>query len=128
MISSYPPFFSPFPQGFLVRVIPAHPHINLPLREETILLMQRASLYFTVGLRLLYGFVPLAFYMATGPLAMLISTVLLLISLILLDTVPARQVDNLLRVSTVTSMDLLRQQEPVEEQPSKWKLLGGHWP
>lgn len=43
--------------------------------------------------------------MATGPLAMLIATTLLLIWLILLDTVPARQVTNLLRVSTAVSME-----------------------
>lgn len=91
--------------SFLIRVIPNHPAINLPLREETILLMQRASLYFTVGLRMLYAFVPLAFYMATGPTAFLVATALVLVALLALDTVPARQVDHLLRASTMANIE-----------------------
>lgn len=31
---------------FLIRVVPAHPHINLPLRDETIILTNRCVLFF----------------------------------------------------------------------------------
>ena len=96
-----------YAQGFLIRVVPTHPHINLPLRDETILLMQRASLYFTLGLRLLYGTVPLLFYAATGPLSLLIATFILILCLFFLDTVPARQVSHLLRTSTMTTVDAM---------------------
>lgn len=65
----------------------------------------RASLFFTCGLRLLYGFVPLAFYMGLGPTALLISTVLVVVALLLLDTVPARQVKHLIRASTQATND-----------------------
>lgn len=76
--------------GYLIRVVPSNPSINLPLKDDTVILMQRASLYFTIGLRLLYMFVPLSFYMTLGTLALLITTLVLLVALFLLDEEPGR--------------------------------------
>jgi len=86
--------------GFLIRIVPSHRNLHLPLMDETIVLMQRTSLYFTLGLRLMYSFVPLVFYMALGATALLISTCLLMLALFFLDTVPKRHMKRLLRART----------------------------
>lgn len=85
--------------GFLIRVVPENLNTSLPLKDATIVLVQRASLFFALGLRFLYAFVPLSFYMSLGSLAFLISTVLLLVALIMTDVVPAGNARALLRQS-----------------------------
>jgi len=83
--------------GFLFRVVPENLNSSIPLRDATIVLTQRVSLYFALGLRFLYAFVPLAFYMTLGSLALVISTGILLIALLLLDVIPSGPSEALLR-------------------------------
>ena len=75
--------------GFLIRVVPENLNTRLPLRDATIVLTQRTTLFFSLGIRFLFGFVPLAFYMTLGTLALLISTVLLLLVMLFLDVIPS---------------------------------------
>lgn len=83
--------------GFMFRVVPEHLNTSIPLRDATIVLTQRVSLYFALGLRFLYAFVPLAFYMTLGSIALVISTGILLFALLLLDVIPAGPSKALLR-------------------------------
>jgi hypothetical protein len=85
--------------GFLIRIVPENLNTTLPFREATIVLTQRATLFFSLGIRFLFGFVPLAFYMTLGCLALLISTILLLVVMLFLDVIPSSESRRLLRSS-----------------------------
>lgn len=91
--------------GFLIRIVPVNMNVSIPLRDATFVLTQRMSLYFALGLRFLYAFVPLMFYMTLGALALAISTGLLLIALLLLDIIPAGHTQKLLRETDESLME-----------------------
>ena len=75
--------------GFLIRVVPdsAASNSNVPFRQFTVVLTQRMNFQFSIGVRMLFAFVPLTFYAMLGTLALLISTVVLLCLMIYLDVV-----------------------------------------
>jgi hypothetical protein len=102
--------------GFLVRVVPENVNIKIPFREGmhvrralarpdahsltrslahshappvTVVLIQRMNFQFSVGVRMLFAFVPLTFYAMLGTLALLISTLVLLTLMFFLDVVPS---------------------------------------
>ncbi len=75
--------------GFLVRVVPdsAMSNTKVPFRQFTVVQTQRMNFQFSIGVRLLFAFVPLTFYAMLGTLALLISTVVLLCLMVYLDVV-----------------------------------------
>ncbi|GAB4814085.1 hypothetical protein N2152v2_001131 [Parachlorella kessleri] len=69
-----------------------HKDTDLPLREEIIVMTERCSLYFTLGLRSIYGFIAFVWWwLGTTPL--LVSSVTVILLLFLSDQVPARSED-----------------------------------
>lgn len=96
--------------GFLVKVVPENANRKIPFREGmyvgrslarpeahshaptlavTVVLIQRMNFQFSVGVRMLFAFVPLTFYAMLGTLALLISTLVLLVLMFFLDVVPS---------------------------------------
>lgn len=73
--------------GFLVRVVPENVNTTVPFRQFTVVLTQRMNFQFSIGVRLLFAFVPLTFYAMLGTLALLISTFVLLCLMFYLDVV-----------------------------------------
>ncbi|KAI8108592.1 hypothetical protein M9434_006617 [Picochlorum sp. BPE23] len=104
--------------GFLIRIVPENMNACLPFRETTFVLMQRASLFFALGIRCLFGFVPLAFYMTLGCLALLVSTVILIIVMLFLDVIP----------TTYHTQSLLRSSADAVVEASSYESprLSGH--
>lgn len=112
--------------GFVVRVMPTHPHIDIPLRDEAILLVHRTSLYFSIGLRILYLFFP-TFFWTMGTTPFLVSMVVVIVALTYMDQLPSRpQPTGLVRTCTNfidaanmarDSAGSLRRASPGPEQP-----------
>jgi hypothetical protein len=75
--------------SFLVRVVPENVNVTIPFREVTVVLIQRMNFQFSIGVRMIFAFVPLTFYAMLGTLALLISTLVLLTLMFFLDVVPA---------------------------------------
>ena len=75
--------------GFLIRVVPdtAGNNTTVPFRSFTVVLTQRMNFQFSIGVRMLFAFVPLTFYSMLGTLTLLISTVVLLCLMVYLDVV-----------------------------------------
>lgn len=72
--------------GFLIRVKGVYKHTDLPLREEIVAMTERCSLYFTCGLRSLYLFIAMVWWML-GTTALLIGNVVVLLLLAWSDRV-----------------------------------------
>lgn len=102
--------------GFLVRVVPENVNTSIPFRETTIVLTQRMNFQFSVGVRLLFAFVPLTFYSMLGTLALLISTFILILLMFFLDIIPSSSptLDWLIRThnESVYEASVLRGNDP----------------
>ncbi|KAG7673983.1 hypothetical protein NADE_004329 [Nannochloris sp. 'desiccata'] len=73
--------------SFLLRAVPIDPKRSLKFQKIAFAINRRASLFFSLGLRIQYAFFPLFLYIL-GPLALLISTIVEVIALFLMDLTP----------------------------------------
>ena len=73
--------------SFLLRAVPVDPKRSLKFQKIAFAINRRASLFFSLGLRIQYAFFPLFLYVL-GPLALLLSTVCEVIALFLMDLTP----------------------------------------
>jgi uncharacterized membrane protein len=73
--------------SFLLRAVPVDPKRSLKFQKLSFAINRRASLFFSLGLRIQYAFFPLFLYIL-GPLALLISTICEVIALFLMDLTP----------------------------------------
>jgi len=98
--------------SFLLRAVSVDPKRSLKFQKLAFSINRRASLFFSLGLRIQYAFFPLFLYIL-GPLALLISTIVEVIALFLMDLTPddlayetaetEEQVeDEILRTSTIS--------------------------
>lgn len=72
---------------YLLRAAPADPKRCRRFQKLAFAINRRASLFFSIGLRLQYAFFPVFLYVM-GPLALLIATVVELVVLFLMDLTP----------------------------------------
>ncbi|PRW57444.1 hypothetical protein C2E21_4037 [Chlorella sorokiniana] len=72
--------------GYLVRVVASDPPAHKALGSHLVPIMQRSSLYFAIGLRLLFVFPPFLLYLI-GPTTLLIATVVDLAAQLMFDVV-----------------------------------------
>lgn len=101
---------------FLLRAVPVDPKRTLKFQKVAFAINRRASLFFSLGLRIQYAFFPFFLYIL-GPLALLISTIVELMLMFLMDLTPddlayedvetEEQVeDEIVRTSSLTRISL----------------------
>ncbi len=73
--------------SFLLRAVNVDPKRSVKFQKIAFAINRRASLFFSLGLRIQYAFFPMFMYIL-GPLALLISTVVEVVALFLMDLTP----------------------------------------